>query len=119
MERPNGFDPMIQAMYSSLVWLWIDPSLLGARLFATLFGAGQGMLISVTGVVMVRFYGRRHLGSIRGTIWCGTVAGSGCGPLIMGTLMDRVGSYDPAIAAFALAMTPLSIAAWWIRPPAS
>lgn len=103
----------------SLVWLWVDPSLLGARLFATLFGAGQGMLISVTGVVMVRFYGRRHLGSIRGTIWCGTVAGSGCGPLIMGTLMDRVGSYDPAIAAFALAMTPLSIAAWWIRPPAS
>ena len=72
----------------SLSWLAIDPTISGARAFAMLFGAGQGMQISVTGVIMVRFYGRRHLGSIRGAIWCGTVAGSGCGPLIMGAFMD-------------------------------
>jgi hypothetical protein len=65
----------------------------------------------------IRFDGRRHLGSIRGTIWCGTVAGSGCGPLIMGAFQDGVGSYDPAIACFALAMAPLAVAAWTIRPP--
>lgn len=100
-----------------LSWLAWDTTLNGARTFAVLFGAGQGMLISVTGVIMVRFYGRKHLGSIRGTIWCGTVAGSGCGPLIMGAFYDRVGSYDPAVACFAIAMTPLAFAAWLIRPP--
>lgn len=102
---------------AGLIWLACDPTLLGARGFAVLFGAGQGMLVSVTGVIMVRFYGRRHLGSIRGAIWCGTVAGSGCGPLVMGTFMDQVGAYDPAIYCFAIAMLPLAIAAWFIGPP--
>ncbi|MDM4018321.1 MFS transporter [Roseiconus lacunae] len=101
----------------SLIWLRFDHSLLGAKLFAMLFGGGQGMLISVTGVIMVRYYGRRHLGSIRGAIWCGTVAGSGCGPLLMGAFMDRTGAYDPAIACFATAMLPLAVAAWFIHPP--
>ncbi|MCC9600460.1 MFS transporter [Stieleria sp. JC731] len=101
----------------SLTWLAYDDSLFGARMFAMLFGAGQGMLISVTGVIMLRFYGRRHLGSIRGAVWCGTVAGSGCGPLIMGAFMDSVGSYTPAIGCFAMAMFPLSIASWFIRAP--
>ena len=102
----------------SLCWLAFDTSLLGAQGFAAMFGAGQGLLISVTGVIMVRFYGREHLGSIRGTIWCGTVAGSGCGPLVMGAFMDHVGSYDPAIRLFAAGMLPLALAAWFVRPPA-
>lgn len=102
---------------AALTWLAFDPSLFGIRGFAALFGAGQGLLISVTSVVMLRFYGREYLGSIRGTIWCGTVAGSGCGPLIMGVFKDNTGSYDGAILCFAAAMLPLAVAAWFIRPP--
>ena len=101
----------------SLIWLYLDPSVRGAQVFAGLFGGGQGMLISVSGVAWVHFYGRQHLGSIRGAVWCGTVAGSGCGPLIMGWVNDATGSYDQAILCFAAAMTPLAIAAWVIRPP--
>ncbi|MEL6107022.1 MAG: MFS transporter [Planctomycetota bacterium] len=101
----------------ALTWLALDSTLIGIRGFAALFGAGQGLLISVTSVVMLRFYGREHLGSIRGAIWCGTVAGSGCGPLIMGLFKDNTGSYDGAILCFAAAMLPLSVAAWFIRPP--
>ncbi|QDV44171.1 Major Facilitator Superfamily protein [Stieleria neptunia] len=101
----------------SLIWLYLDPSVRGAQVFAGLFGGGQGMLISVSGVAWVRYYGRQHLGSIRGAVWCGTVAGSGCGPLIMGWVNDATGSYDQAILCFAAAMMPLAIAAWFIRPP--
>ena len=100
-----------------LVWLYLDDGLVGAQAFAALFGGGQGMLISVSGVAWLRFYGRTHLGSIRGAVWCGTVAGSGCGPLIMGAFKDATGSYDRAILLFASAMIPLAIAAWFIRPP--
>ncbi|MEM1225600.1 MAG: MFS transporter [Planctomycetota bacterium] len=86
--------------------------------FAFLFGGGQGMLIAVTSVIWVRFYGRSHLGSIRGAVWCATVAGSGCGPLIMGSVKDQYRTYDPAIWVFAAMMAPLAIAAWMIVPPA-
>ncbi len=103
---------------AGLTWLSVDGSLTGAQAFTALFGAGQGMLISVSGVAWLRFYGREHLGSIRGSVWCGTVAGSGCGPLLMGWSKDYSGSYDAAIYLFTAMMIPLALAAWLIQPPA-
>ncbi|MEM9586336.1 MAG: MFS transporter [Planctomycetota bacterium] len=85
--------------------------------FAVCFAVGQGLLISVGSVVWVRYYGRDHLGTIRGSIWCLTVAGSGCGPLIMGYFKDTTQSYDAAIWLFIGLMIPLAIAAWFVRPP--
>jgi MFS family permease len=102
---------------TSLVWLSMDHSVWGAQAFAALFGGGQGMLLSVSGVAWLRYYGRQHLGSIRGAVWCGTVAGSGCGPLVMGWVKDATGNYDQAILGFAVLMIPLAIAAWFIRQP--
>lgn len=87
------------------------------HLFAVLFGGGQGLLIAVSGVIWVRYYGREHLGSIRGAVWCATVAGSGCGPLIMGQIKDHYQTYDPAIYLFTGLMLPLAIASWFVRPP--
>jgi sugar phosphate permease len=115
LDRLLGIGTVLVAV--SLFWLYLDPSVIGAQGFAALFGGGQGMLISVSGVAWVRFYGRSHLGRIRGAVWCGTVAGSGCGPLLMGSVKDATGSYDLAILCFAVAMTPLAIAAWFISPP--
>ncbi len=85
--------------------------------FAALFGGGQGLLIAVGAVVWVRYFGRRHLGKIRGTVWCLTVAGSGCGPLLMGVSRDWTGRFDAAILGFFLLMIPLAVAAWFARPP--
>ena len=87
------------------------------HVFAVLTGGGQGLLIAVLGVAWVRFYGRRYLGSVRGAVWCATVAGSGCGPLIMGVFKDQTGAYDGAVVSFALLMAPLALASWWVRPP--
>lgn len=115
LDRLLGVGTVLVAV--SLVWLFFDTTVLGAQVFAAFFGGGQGMLISVSGVAWVRYYGRRHLGSIRGAVWCGTVAGSGCGPMLMGWVKDVTGRYDVAILCFALAMVPWAIAAWFIRPP--
>lgn len=86
--------------------------------YALLFGGGQGLLLSVGSVVWVRYYGREHLGVIRGTVWCLTVAGSGCGPLIMGVCNDLTGSFGDALAAFAWIMLPVTIVAPLALPPA-
>ncbi|MFK8113592.1 MAG: MFS transporter [Rubripirellula sp.] len=85
--------------------------------FAALFGGGQGLLVAVGAVVWVRYYGRAHLGSIRGTMWCCTVAGSGCGPLLMGVSRDQTGDFHTAILAFFVLLGVLSVTAWWATPP--
>ncbi len=85
--------------------------------FAGLFGGGQGLLLAVGAVIWVRYYGRTHLGSIRGSTWCLTVAGSGCGPLLMGVTRDYTGDFGPAIVAFFSAMCVLAVTAWWATPP--
>ena len=74
-------------------------------------------LIAVGAVVWVRYYGRTHIGSIRGTAWSCTVAGSGCGPLVMGVIHDHHGGFGPAIAAFFFVMAGLAVTAWWATPP--
>lgn len=100
-----------------LVTLWVADHPSTMHLFSALFGGGQGLLIAVTSVLWVRYYGREHLGSIRGWVWCATVAGSGCGPLIMGQIKDHYQSYDPAILIFLALLFPLAIASWFVRPP--
>ena len=85
--------------------------------FAASFGAGQGMLLAVGNVIWVRYFGRTHLGSIRGTVWCCTVAGSGCGPLFMGVARDFHGNFDPALYFFLGLMTFLSVLAFLATSP--
>lgn len=85
--------------------------------FAVFFGGGQGLLIAVGAVVWVRYYGRQHLGSIRGTVWSCTVAGSGCGPLLMGVVRDYQGTFDIALLVFFAIMSVLAVSAWWATPP--
>lgn len=87
------------------------------HLFAALFGGGQGLTIAVGAVIWVRYYGRDHLGKIRGTIWSLTVAGSGLGPLIMGLVRDIDGRFDRAIYLFAALLVALAFAAWWAKEP--
>ena len=90
---------------------------LALHTFTALFGAGQGMLLAVGNVIWVRYFGRTHLGSIRGTVWCCTVAGSGCGPLLMGIARDIWGNFDPALYLFLGLMTGLSLVAIFATPP--
>lgn len=85
--------------------------------FAAFFGAGQGTLLAVGSAVWVRYYGRAHLGSIRGTAMCLMVAGSGCGPLVMGIIRDHFGTFDRAIQMFFVVLAVLSMLSWWATAP--
>jgi MFS family permease len=81
------------------------------HLFAALFGAGQGLAIAANSTMWVRYYGRKHLGAIRGSVWCVTVASSGCGPFVLGLFADNFGSFTPGLWLFAgllASLAPLS-----------
>jgi MFS family permease len=76
--------------------------------FAALFGAGQGLAITVNSTMWVRYYGRKNLGKIRGAVWCTTVAGSGFGPFFLGLIVDNWNSFTPGITLFAALLLPLA-----------
>ncbi len=88
-----------------------------AQLYALFIGMGQGLFGAVTNTVWVRYFGRTHLGSIRGSVTMAMVAGSSAGPFIMGVTYDLFGSYSLSLNLFIGLLVPLAIAAFWATPP--
>ena len=115
LNRLLAIGAMMLTAGSVALWMASDATMFHS--FAGLFGGGQGLLIAVGSVVWVRYYGREHLGRIRGTVWSLTVAGSGCGPLLMGVVRDHFHRFDPAIACFCVGMLLLTLMAWFATPP--
>lgn len=83
-----------------------------------LLGASQGTFFGSTHPLWARYFGRRHLGRIRGVVTTGTVASSSLGPFIAGGARDWLGSFDLALWLFVALPIPLVIAAAWVKPPA-
>jgi OFA family oxalate/formate antiporter-like MFS transporter len=66
-----------------------------------LYGLGQGLMSLVTTTVWARFYGRVHLGRIRGTALTAAISSSAVGPLVMGASVDFLGGFEPSMWIFA------------------
>ncbi len=88
-----------------------------AQIYALCIGIGQGLFGAVNNTLWVRYYGRAHLGKIRGSIAMATVAGSSAGPFIMGATYDLFGSYQISLTLFIAVLIPLIFAAFWATPP--
>ena len=80
-----------------------------AALAGALFGISQGTYFGATQPLWARYFGRRHLGKIRGVLMTMIVGSSSLGPLIAGLTRDWTGGFDISLIAFAV--TPLPVAA--------
>ena len=85
--------------------------------YALVWGLSHGLLSVSSAIVWVRYYGREHLGKIRGSVWTAVVAGSSAGPFIMGFTFDLWGSYRPSLWFFILLFVPVVVAVFWAKPP--
>ncbi len=85
--------------------------------FAILMGITQGFGGVVGGTLWARYYGREHLGKIRGSIFTAAVAGSSVGPFMMGVIYDNTGSYQTSLWIFIVMLIPVAFAALWATPP--
>lgn len=89
-----------------------------AILFYTLtLGIGQGLYGGLSNTVWVRYFGRTHLGKIRGSLWTATVAGSSIGPFLMGLGFDRFGNFRFSLIVAASVMAILAVVGLWATPP--
>jgi len=91
----------------------------GLAFFAAyaIYGLAQGLLSAVSSTIWPRFFGRAHLGKIRGGAMMAMVAGSSLGPLLMGLAFDNTGAFSLPLRIYTL----LTIVGWlgaaFLKPP--
>ena len=78
-----------------------------SHIFAIVLGGGQGVLMAVRATLWVRYYGRPHLGKIRGSLVTIEVAASSTGPFLMGAAHDIFGGYHEVFWLFAAISVPM------------
>lgn len=80
-------------------------------------GAGQGIFFGVAQPLWARYFGRRHLGKIRGLLMTINVASSSLGPLIAGFTRDWRGDFTLALLLFAIAPIPIGLLSLLVKAP--
>lgn len=88
-----------------------------AQLAGGVLGASQGLFFGATQPLWARYFGRRHLGEIRGALMTIMVASSSLGPLFAGLTKDWLGSFDVALIAFSVAPLPVAVLSLFVGAP--
>ena len=83
--------------------------------YGLLLGARNGMFGSLDHNVFAYYFGRRHLGSVKGFATTALVIGSALGPLIMAAGYDLLGSYTQVMVACAVPPLALALVAPFLR----
>jgi MFS transporter, OFA family, oxalate/formate antiporter len=84
-------------------------------LYGATLGLRGGMYASLEGNVFAVYFGRSHVGAIRGQVATALVVGSAVGPLLFSVGLDAAGSYAPIVTAAALPTFALGLAAPFLR----
>jgi sugar phosphate permease len=100
-----------------LVLALVSSSLL-LPMYILILGLGQGIFGGLNNTIWVRYFGREHLGKIRGSVWTASVAGSSVGPFLMGLSYDQSGSFTTSLLVFGCLLLCLAIASLWATVPA-
>lgn len=88
-------------MGASVLLLINTASLTTAVVYAVAYGSFFGVLVSLMQVVYADYFGRRSMGTIRGSFQPFQMGMNAAGPFLVGVWYDQVGSYTPAFVAFA------------------
>ena len=88
-----------------------------AHSYAVLMGVSTGLIALVGGTMFARYFGRKHLGKLRGSVLTAQVAGSSLGPFITGVIFDSTGSYRISLWVFLGLIIPAAISTLWAVKP--
>lgn len=106
------------ALAAALAWGTSVTPGLSAVAFGALIGGAGGSMRAVEAATFPRYFGTRHIGSIRGVLVALSVASTAFGPLLFASARDLTGSYTAVL----LASIPLPVvvvaAAFVVRAPA-
>jgi OFA family oxalate/formate antiporter-like MFS transporter len=100
-----------------VVMLYFATTPLGAIASSIVMGSTLGIHSGAVQPLWARYFGRMHLGKIRGLLTTLCIALSSLGPLIAGTVRDFSGNFDLAMWIFIAIPLPLAILSWFAVPP--
>ena len=81
------------------------------------YGAAQGLMTVIAGTAWAQYFGRVHLGKIRGASMMAAVGGSSLGPVLLGVSFDYGGGFAAGLWILAAAAAATAVAAPWATPP--
>jgi MFS family permease len=88
-------------------------------IFGLLLGASMGSLRGVEAAAFVRYYGRGHIGAIRGVATSISLASTALGPLYFALGLSFTGSYISASVIAAVLPLTVALGAIFVKHPAS
>ena len=101
----------------NMLWIFLLSNTWHALLFGGMLGLGGGFSMTTNAVIWPNYYGRKHIGSIRGLVSTCMVGFAALGPLPFGILFDMTGNYTTAILVFLAMPATCAAAALLARPP--
>ncbi len=85
--------------------------------YGGMMGFAQGTMMTISTIIWPNYFGRAHLGSIRGMASTAMVAFAALGPLPFGLVFDLTGNYRLAIFMFLAAPVAIGMATLFATPP--
>ncbi len=82
-------------------------------IFVALYGAGRGIDTLLRNTVVARLYGPRRFASIQGVLGLLTTVALAAGPVGLGAVYDRFGTYDPGLWVIAVTSAVAVVAVTW------
>lgn len=110
------FTSLLFITFDLVLMLFVD-SILLAGVFLLIYGFFSNVQSVTLNVIWVRYFGRLHLGEIRGAATVFVVVGSAFGTVPFGASFDLTGSYTSAFIGMAIATTIGMVMALSIRKP--
>ena len=83
--------------------------------YGALLGSAQGISGAVKASVHAHYFGRRHIGAIKGFASTISVAATAAGPLVVALGLDAVGRYAPVLVACAVLPMALALLAPFLK----
>ncbi len=100
---PYVIAALFGGVIGGLVFLWLGTPPSFPFLAAFFLGLGLGM--DTLAYVITRYFGIRSFGEIYGYAFAGVLFGASAGPVLLGLVFHRIGSYAPGLMALILAVS--------------
>lgn len=112
-----GIASSMLLLSGALIYLPFVNSQASGVAFGLVLGASMGALRGVEAAAFVRYYGRGHIGAIRGVATALGLAATALGPLYFALGLAWTGSYVMPSAFAAILPALVAIAASFVKPP--
>jgi MFS family permease len=104
-------------LVAMMILVQVMSSPVHAFIYSALTGLVTGSYRVMDAVVWAKYYGRQHLGTIKGATMLGVIGATALGPYPLGLSFDYFGSYGPVLTGLLVLPLGISVLALFVKRP--